>query len=223
MRIPALLLLLCFVFNRATGQEAVYFFSDDSIKIKADLYLKNNSLPFIILCHHEGSSRAEFTMIAPRLLNLNYNCLAIDLRPGYSINAVGEIKAAIQYARGISNQPVVLFGSSYSASLCLLVSAGNPKVRAVIALNPGEFFRPLKNMEQEAAKIRQPVFACATQTDYLYIRKIFSATPADLVTLFKPAKVNGIRGIEAFYDSNPDNAEYWFALMMFFKKINTVA
>ena len=62
------------------GQEAVYFFADDRLKIRGDLYLRDYNLPFIILCHQAGSNRSEFYDIAPGLLNLNYNCLAVDLR-----------------------------------------------------------------------------------------------------------------------------------------------
>ncbi len=72
------LFFICCISGMVKGQEAVYFYAADSAKIRGDLYLRDYTLPFIILCHQAGSNRSEFYDIAPRLLNLNYNCLAID-------------------------------------------------------------------------------------------------------------------------------------------------
>jgi hypothetical protein len=71
-----------------SGQEKVSFFSDDSLKITADLYLKDYNLPFILLFHQEDASRGEYTEIATRLKKLDYNCLAVDLRAGEKMNYV---------------------------------------------------------------------------------------------------------------------------------------
>lgn len=240
MKIIALLFLFSSAFSAVTGQEAVYFFSDDSLRVRGDLYLQDNKLPFIILCHQDGSNRSEYYDVAPRLLNLNYNCLAIDLRAGGKsgfvqnetaslaitekrsvrpLDACVDINAAIRYVQCISNQPVILLGSSFSASLCLIAAAGNPRVKAVIALSPGEYFQPFRNVSDEVRLIRQQVFVSATQTDYPYLQKMLSGIPAELVTLFKPEKGKGVRGSGALYNTSECSGEYWFALMMFFKKL----
>jgi pimeloyl-ACP methyl ester carboxylesterase len=240
MRIVTLFFLFASVFSAVNGQEAVYFFAADSLKVRGDLYLKNNKLPFIILCHQDGSNRSEYYEVAPRLLNLNYNCLAIDLRAGgrlgfvqnetaslalsenrpvKPLDAEADISAAIRYASGINSQPVILLGSSYSASLCLLIAAGNPRVKAIVALSPGEYFQPLKTVAGELHKINQRVFVSSTQADYPYLQKMLSGMSPENLTLFKPEKSKGVRGCSAFYRSNENNGEYWFALMMFFKKL----
>jgi pimeloyl-ACP methyl ester carboxylesterase len=240
MKIPALLILAFIAVSNIAGQEAVYFTADDGVKIRGDLYLHDIRQPFIILCHQDGSNRSEYYEIAPRLLNLNYNCLAVDLRAGGKsgfvqnetanqalvekrsvrpLDAAADIKAAILYIRSISKQPVILLGSSYSASLCLLLAAGNPLVKAVIALSPGEYFQPQITIKDEVMKVSQQVFVCATQVEYPYLQKMLSGMPAQQLTLFKPEKSKGIRGTGAFYSSNAGSSEYWFALMMFFKKL----
>jgi dienelactone hydrolase len=240
MRIPALLIFLLQAVSALYGQEPVYFMSDDSVKIRGDLYLQNMQQPFIILCHQDGSNRSEYYEIAPRLLNLNYNCLAVDLRYGGKsgfiqnetanqallvkrqvrpLDAATDIRAAIRFVQSISKQPVILLGSSCSASLCLLTAAGNPSVKAVIALSPGEYFQPAMTVREEVKKIDQQVFVSATQGEYPYLQNMLAGIPADRLTLFKPEKSKGIRGTGAFCSSNAGNSEYWFALMMFFKKI----
>jgi len=240
MRIPALLILFLSAVASLAGQEPVYFIADDSVKIRGDLYIQNTQQPFIILCHQDGSNRSEYYEIAPRLLNLNYNCLAVDLRSGGKsgfvqnetanqallakkpvkpLDAAADIKAAIRYIQSISKHPVILMGSSCSASLCLLTAAGNPSVKAVIALSPGEYFQPRMVVRDEVKRIDQPVFVSATQVEYPYLQAMLSGIPAEKLTLFKPEKSKGIRGTGAFYRSNADNGEYWFALMIFFKKL----
>lgn len=240
MRLPALFLLLPIAIMTVTGQEAVYFTADDGLRVRGDLYLHNNQQPYIILCHQDGSNRSEFYEIAPKLLNLNYNCLAIDLRAGGKsgfvqnetasrallekrpvrpLDAAADIRAAIHYVQLISKKPVILLGSSYSASLCLLAAAGNPLVKAVIALSPGEYFQPVMTMGEEVKNVSQQVFVISTQTEYPYIQKMLSGIPADRLTLFKPEKTRGVRGTGALNTATSGNDEYWFALMMFFKKL----
>jgi hypothetical protein len=216
--ITALLLCMYAACQAATCQEAVFFYAEDSTEVRGDLYIKNNALPFIILCHDE-TNRNEYDDLTLRLLNLNYNCLSVIMRSEISLGSSADIKAAIKYAQHICSKPVILLGSTYSASLCLITATQNPSVKAIIALNPGEYFLPHKTISEEVKKLNQPVFVSSTQTEFPYVQKMLAAMPSDHVTLFKPEKGKGIRGPGAFYKSNPNNGEYWFALMMFFKKI----
>jgi pimeloyl-ACP methyl ester carboxylesterase len=218
--IALLLVLNAFLFE-ANSQEAVYFFSADSMHVRADLYRKDNANPYIILCATVGSDRREYQDIAPRLLNLNYNCLAINLRKGNKYpDALKDIQAAIRFLKPLSNQPVILWGSSASASLCMMAAVKNPRVKAVIALNPGEYLLPWKSVRNEASHIQTPLLVFAVPSEFPYIQEMLSGMPPSIVTLFKPEKGTPVRGNEAFTARNPENAEYWFALTLFFKKMN---
>jgi pimeloyl-ACP methyl ester carboxylesterase len=206
------------------GQEVVYFYSADSTKIRGDLYLRDYNLPFMILCHSETADRSEFYSIAPRLLNLNYNCLAIDMGTNGSHNfsltrAQTSLRAAIAYVRRFNSLPVILFGSSWSASLCLLESAANPQIRAIVALSPGEYFQPGITMSDTMEKINQPVFICGTRAEFSYLQKMVEKRPAGELTLFQPEKGKGVHGAAALTGKDITGDEYWFALMMFFKKL----
>jgi hypothetical protein len=139
MRQSILLILLCYSLRAVTGQEAVYFYAGDGLKVRADLYMQNHQQPFIILCHQDGSNRSEYYEIAPRLLNLNYNCLAVDLRAGGNSGFVqnetasralmdkkgtrpidaADISAAIRYVQGITNSPLYCWGAIIPFSPCL--------------------------------------------------------------------------------------------------------
>jgi len=219
MKLTVLLIALCASVVSVTAQEAVYFLASDSTKVNAHLYFQNNRYPFIILCH-EGKNTNEYGKVAPRLLNLNYNCLSVALRNDGTVNAARDIEAAIDFSKRISNQPVILAGSTRSASLCLLSAGGNPDVKAVIALSPGEYFQPSLKISDAVKTIDKLVFASATQSEFPYLQQMFAGTELSNITLFKPEKNSGYRGSAALDDSNPASSEYWFALMMFFKKLD---
>jgi hypothetical protein len=222
MRIYLFLFFACCTVCGIKGQEAVYFYADDSTRIRADLYLRDYSFPFMILCHDEAADRSEFYDIAPRLLNLNYNCLAIDLETSGHQNladARAGLHAAIAYVRRFNTLPVILFGGSRSASLCLLEASVNPGIKAIVALSPGEYFQPKIVMSDVLEKISQPVFICGTRKEYIYLQKMAGNRSADGLTLFQPEKGNGIHGTAALNGNDLTKDEYWFALMMFFKKL----
>ena len=224
MRIYIFLFFIFCTPGRMKGQEVVCFYSADSTKIRGDLYVRDVSLPFIILCHGESADRSEFYDIAPRLLNLNYNCLAVDMGTGGSHNysltgAQSRLRAAIAYVRKFNSLPVILFGSSWSASVCLLESAANPQIEAIVALSPGEYFQPKISMSDVVENIKQPVFICGTRAEFSYLQKMVEKRPGDELTLFQPEKGKGVHGAAALAGNDITRDEYWFALMMFFKKL----
>ncbi|OFY70547.1 MAG: hypothetical protein A2Y71_05730 [Bacteroidetes bacterium RBG_13_42_15] len=234
-------LFLLFLQLPAEGQKKVTFPSSDGLTITADLFLKDKDLPFILLFHQGNYSRGEYREIAPKLLNLNYNCLSVDLRSGGKVNftenetsldagrkkitrlmldARDDIRAAIQYAAEFNDLPVVLFGSSYSASLSLVVANKNQRVRAVVAFSPGEFFRPGLVVSEALKGFDKKAFIASTQAEYGYLGKMLSEIPEQQKTLFTPLNSPGTSGAKALWESSADHPEYWLALLMFFKELN---
>lgn len=229
-----------FAFVLCQAQEKVSFYAADSVKITADLYLKDYNFPFILLFHQEGSSRGEYLEIAPRLEKLDYNCLAVDLRVGGKINYVQnetasrlsdaglhpdfldcrkDIEASIDYVRKYNKDPVILFGSSFSASLCLMEARINPRVKAVVAFSPGEYFRPVKIVKDAIQGLKKPVFVSATDLEYEYIVQMLSGIEDKYKTVYRPSSGRGVHGAKALWASSPSANECWLELMLFFKKI----
>jgi pimeloyl-ACP methyl ester carboxylesterase len=225
----------------AKGQRKVSFPSADGLTVTADLYLKDPAFPFILLFHQGNCSRGEYKEIAPKLLNLNYNCLSVDLRSGGKVNfienetcleAAGkkiphsmldartDIQAAIRYAGQFNTTPVVLFGSSYSASLSLIEANRNPHVRAVVAFSPGEFFRPGLIVKEALKDFDKRVFIAITTAEYEYVVKMLTEIPDSEKTFFTPNNAQGVSGAKALWESSAGNQEYWLALFMFFKELN---
>jgi hypothetical protein len=234
------LLLSITIHLNSIAQKKVSFLTSDNLKITADLYLKDNNLPFIVLCHQANSSRGEYLEIANRLLKLDYNCLALDLRAGESMNyiknetaeralnenishslldAKKDIEASIQYISRINKRSIVLFGSSYSASLCLVVAKNNPIVKAVIAFSPGEYFRPELVIKDAIAGLNVPVFATVTSLEYEYVIQMLSEVADYNKSIYKPSKGKGVHGAKALWQTSENSDECWLELLLFFKRI----
>lgn len=232
---------LAFLFAAASvSKQKITFEASDGLKITADLYIAEEEYPYIILFHQEGSSRGEYNETALKFTKLNYNCLAVDLRSGDNENFVSnetarsarqkgnptryldasaDVRAAIDYAYNLNNKNVILLGSSYSASLCLLIGKDNPNVQAVIAFSPGEFFGEDLRVENELATFDKPLFVTGTKSEYVYIAQMLQHLDQESYTFFQPSDSLGVHGSKALWDDNESKDEYWLALLLFFNAL----
>lgn len=241
MRYFFFFLTVCFLSNASFGQREVQFPAADGLQVTADVYYKATGLPYIVLCHQQGSSRGEYREIAKKLMNLGYNCLAVDLRSGdashYIRNKTAEmadnmglqpglyectkdIRAALRYAYEKSKLPVVLFGSGFSASLCLMEARQNQKVKAVVAFEPGEFFLPDIQVKESLKAFDKPVFLGARTENQNYINEMIAFIPTEMVTICTNKVGPGYYGALSLQDANPSSDDFWLNLLLFFSRIN---
>ncbi|MGC8825205.1 MAG: dienelactone hydrolase family protein [Bacteroidales bacterium] len=236
--------LIVFVFLGSNfngfAQKTITFPAKDGLLVTADLYEAGTSLPYLLLFHKSGSSRGEFRETAPRLMKLGYNCLAVDLRAGNEINfvvnqtalrareqnlpatyldAVPDMQAAIEYAANISRKPIVVLGSSYSASLALVLATKNPQILAVVAFSPGEYFEPNLNVRDTLSYLTIPLWIGGTKDELPYLTKLTAKINPRYVTLFTPIHHAGKHGALALWPDNPSKDEYWLSLLLFFNQI----
>jgi len=221
-------------------KSTIAFYSQDSILITADQYYSKMDDPYIVLLHQENSSRGVFDSIAERFVKMNFNCLAVDLRNGNRYKfiknetairardnnkltniqeAEKDVNAAIDFIFGLNRQPVVLLGSSASATLAMKVATENTKVRAVIALSPGDFYQSVWTVDTLLHVLKdKPVFIAGNthETDY-YLNYESSLKNKNNHSLLKPSKPIDLRGTELLMSNNPLENEYWFSLLVFIK------
>lgn len=221
------------------------FYSLDSIIISSDLYAPHHEkAPFIIFCHQDASSRGEYIPIAPLLVKKGYNCLAIDQRKGNTMSQVDnetyyqaawgkrlinyltseqDIIASIDYVKlhYPKAKKIILWGSSYSASLCLKIASERKDIDAVIAFSPGEYF---KKEGESNHYIRDYVKDLCTPTLILganyeeeNAKEIFDVIPARKKTLFIH-KTTGSHGSKSFWEITKGHQEYHEAVYHFLKK-----
>jgi dienelactone hydrolase len=226
-------------FTPLQGQQKVNFISADSVTVTADLYLTDNSRPYIVLCHLAGHSRAEYREVAKELNRQGYNCLALDARAGNEVfgvvnetarearknnksvnyvDAEPDIVAAIEYAVKLApDKSVALLGSSYSASLALKIGSNNAKVKAVLAFSPGEYFGDALNLKLSIQNISKPVFVTSSREESRTVKILIENIDSRNLVHFVPTG-DGAHGSIALWKESPDNVEYWTAMLAFLSK-----
>lgn len=217
----------------AHAQETITFASLDGLTVSADLYMPHpETAPFIILFHQADYSRGEYREIAPRLNELGFNAMAVDLRSGNAargvrnetaalarskslkvkyIDALPDMNAAIAFAKssGHVQGPLILWGSSYSASLVLKVAGDNPKIcDAVLSFSPGEYFPGSVYIKSSAALITVPVFITSAPGEGDDWSAIYAAIGGAAKRSFLPEQ-QGSHGSSALWSSTSGNTAYW--------------
>lgn len=222
----------------AYSQIKITFQSTDSIEVTADYYRVGLSKPFVVMFHDTGGSRGEYREIAQRFVKLGYNCLAVDLRYGDEYNFITnethlaakragksiseweshrDVIAAINYAYSMNKQPVIVMGSSFSASLALYYSINNAKVDAVVALNPGEFFTERFTLTTMLKKYDKHVFAASRKSEFDYLKDLFQYVPSSHKLLFAPSNAESPLRLKSLMQDEEGNDELWLTLLMYFK------
>lgn len=216
----------------AWAQTEISLKASDGLNVTADVYKVNSSSDaiWLVLAHQAGASRGEYRTIAPRLNELGYNAIALDQRSGRRFAGVAnktaaraakkklsrtylaarpDIQAGVDWARQQTSGRVVLWGSSYSAALALLMAGENPKsVDGVVSHAPGEYLKG-KSIRRAAINITVPVLITSASHEKKKWRQIFAAIPGQQKTGFAPKK-GGRHGSSALIPSrNKSSDAYW--------------
>src|ERR1051326_4945708 len=199
--------LLSFFQFSSQATQKITFPASDGVIVTADLYFISDSLPYMILCHQAGYSRAEYAETAGKFCHLGYNCLAIDQRSGKEVNGVKnetaasaeqkkkpttyldaekDILAAIDYVYTKSGKKVFLVGSSYSASLALKIAATNKKVKSVMAFSPGEYFGTKLKLKDAIADLSAPIFVTSSKDEAQDVTALISDIKSKIKNQFVP-------------------------------------
>lgn len=242
MRIASLIQLASLIGALALqlhASEPVTLTASDGVKVYGDFYpAGSKSAPYILLFHQAGSNHAEYAPIAPRLVKLGFNCLAIDQRSGGDmfgqknetvehighngdyLDALKDMEAALAWAKGQSPQSKILvWGSSYSASLVFLLAAKHPdEIAAVLAFSPGEYLKDKHAVRDAASRVSVPIFVTSAKDpeEIAAAKSILAASPSMQRTQFVP-EVAGVHGSSTLRDDRDSKgaAENWQAVEAF--------
>ncbi|CAG5085729.1 alpha/beta hydrolase [Parvicella tangerina] len=216
----------------------ITFPSKDSVTIFADIYQGKTKQVKLLLCHQAGYSRGAYKETGILLSKLGFNAMAMDQRSGESakkvpnltyqeanqkglsteyMDAKQDIEAAIDYLyEHNDNKPIVILGSSYSASLCLLIGSKNPKVKAIAAFSPGEYLEGI-SLKDSLDSIQKPLFITSSKLEIPQTTQLISGIDTTYVTHFKPS-VEGVHGARALWKDTEGHKAYWNAFLKFLKE-----
>lgn len=215
--------------------KTINFKSRDGLKITADYYKVNNHKGIILLCHRSHCNRET----APKFNKLGYSCLAIDQRSGMKVfgevnetknrakenglptgylDAKPDIEAAIDFAFELNNKKqIILLGSSYSASLALLISTKTDKIKATIAFSPGEYLKGI-NLANEISSIDKPTFVTSPKKEIEQVSEVIKNVNPNFVKHFKPS-VEGGHGSKTLWESVEGFETFWKPLEDFVERV----
>ncbi|MFO7868874.1 MAG: dienelactone hydrolase family protein [Bacteroidales bacterium] len=222
------------------SQKLVTFRASDGLTVTADLYETDiESQRYLLLFHQAEYSRGEFKQIATRLIKLGFNCLAVDLRYGNEVNFINnetamrarqgsydvsmldakrDMVAAIQYVHTLQDSArIFLLGSSYSASLALVLAQEREDVEAVIAFSPGEFFGAQLNVENTLRGLDKPIFVGCPRSEYFYVSQLLSGVTSSNKVVFRPQSSDGLHGAKTLWWESATRDEFWLSLLFFLK------
>jgi pimeloyl-ACP methyl ester carboxylesterase len=237
------LVLLIFFISGTLFAGTLQMDSGDEVIITADTYIVNHDpkAPIIALYHQAGWSRGEYLEIAPKLNQLGFNCIAIDLRSGEGVNGVENLTAKhakeknkktryvdalpdiLSSLHYIKNQypesKIIAWGSSYSAALVLHVAGTHPDlVDGVLSFAPGEYFSKQGKsntwIQSSSTNITIPVFITSARNEEKNWIAIFNSIKSNKKTSFLPDS-KGNHGSRALWSSFSDNQVYWQAVTTF--------
>lgn len=230
---------MLFIGVTSIAQETITFPSKDGLTITADWYAAKEASDAILLCHQAGYSRGEYLNTAKALNDLGYDCLAIDQRSGNTVNNIKNKTAALAKEKGLAtnytdakkdietaidylylknnNQPIILVGSSYSASLVLLIGKNNSKVKAVAAFSPGEYLKGY-NVTKEITGYAKPIFVTSSKNETAKVEDLLAGISAPFLLHYKPTE-QGIHGSRALWKTTDGVDGYWNAFKAFLTKI----
>jgi pimeloyl-ACP methyl ester carboxylesterase len=219
----------------------VQFRAADGVTVYGDYYTNGNPhRPLILLFHQAGSNRGEYSTIAPRLVEAGFNCMAIDQRAGGDmwgrknetvehlghsasyLDAERDLDAALNWSRTVEKKgKVILWGSSYSASLVFVVAAQHPdEVSGVLSFSPGEYFERKDMIRKAAARVHAPVYiTCGSGAkEAANARPIYEAVASkDRVFFLPPTGVHGSKTLRTDSDA-AGAARNWQEVLAFLKK-----
>ncbi len=188
-------------------------------KIKATYYPAPAAKAVILLFHQAGENRSEYNDIVPRLVQSGYSALTVDQRGGgllgSMIDGKPDMEAALEWAQN-KGVPVIIWGSSYSASIVYMMAAERPsKMKAALAFSGGNYLGGQRVLEA-ARKVTIPIFATSSPDEVAEMKSILDLAPSARKTFFIP-KSGGVHGSGTLsLKQNPKGAEEnWGAVLAF--------
>jgi dienelactone hydrolase len=220
--------LLLFAFTSA--QQDVELQTEDGVRVFGTFYETSKDKPIILLFHQADSNRTEYAEIAPELVAVGFNVLAIDQRSGGSLfgadnqtkenfegvagyrEALPDLEAALIWATVEGYESILVWGSSYSAALVFLLAAAHPEVDGVLSFSPGEYLGDTHSVKDAAARVTVPVFITSSKFEAEETKTIFDAVASSDKVQFVPEGF-GEHGSSALRSKAKD--EYWAAVKAF--------
>jgi pimeloyl-ACP methyl ester carboxylesterase len=182
----------------------------------------HNNSKIVLLFHQADSNRMEYEPLLSRIHIAGFDTLTVDQRSGGKrwefdnvtvkrlgkssehIEAYPDLEAALEYVIKRKYKTIVVVGSSYSASLAIVLASKNPdKVTAVAAFSPGEYFPDKNWIKTSAAILKVPLYITGATNENKRIEEVMVNMNEDDFTYYQA--FNSMHGASTLrQDMNPE-------------------
>lgn len=179
----------------------------------------------LLLFHQAGASRHEYDPLIPALTGAGYDTLAIDQRSGDGLfggrnetvaqrggssgylDALPDLEAALAWAVRHRYRRIVAVGSSYSASLTILLAAAHPhELAAIASFSPGEYFADKNQVKRAAARVAVPFYITTDPQEEGKVDEVLRDAHGASIVRYRPA--TGVHGASTLVRArDPKGAE----------------
>ncbi len=185
----------------------------DKMRVHARFYrAMNNNHKIALLFHQAGSNTMEYEPVLSTFHVAGFDTLTVDQRSGGTrwgvdnmtvkrqgksteyAEAYTDLEAALDYAIKRKYKKILLVGSSYSASLAIVLASKHPdKVIAVAAFSPGEYFADKNRIKNAAAKLEVPLYITGSPNERKRVEEVIIKAKGKDITYYQPKlAVHGI-------------------------------
>lgn len=209
--------------NAQPSGDMTLLIAKDKTRIYASYYRAlNNNSRIALLFHQADSNRMEYEPALSNLHVAGFDTLTVDQRSGGTkwnfdnatvkrlgasteyAEAYPDLEAALDYAIKRKYKTILVMGSSYSASLAIVLASNNPDtVDGVAAFSPGEYFPDKNWIKAAAARLKVPLFVTGATNEKQRVKEVLINAQDKDVTLSIP--LNSVHGASTFRpDMNPE-------------------
>ncbi|HET6724570.1 MAG TPA: alpha/beta hydrolase [Gammaproteobacteria bacterium] len=207
----AVIFLLCLPLIARAGQSLTLHASDSVAVFGTITQARSGNDKILLLFHQAGASRHEYDPLITTFTSLGYDTLAIDQRSGGELfggtnetvakrggstgylDALPDLKAALDWAVHHDYRTIVAVGSSYSSSLVILLAARHQdEIDAIASFSPGEYFDDKNLIKNAAAKITIPFYITTDPREEGDVSEVLRKAQGDNIVHYRPD--HGIHG-----------------------------
>ena len=182
----------------------------------------SNNKKVVLLFHQAGSNRMEYQPVLSALHVANFDTLTVDQRSGGNdwdfenatvkklggsteyAEAYPDLEAALTWAQRKKYKTIIVIGSSYSASLAIMLASRNgDKLDAVAAYSPGEYFADKNWIKSAVKNLTVPLYITGSDTEKDRVNEVLQWKKDQDITSYEPEKsVHGASMLRQ--DKNPE-------------------
>lgn len=211
------------VFAVQPSGDLVLMVAKDKTRIYGSKYQStHNNSKIVLLFHQADSNRMEYEPLLSKIHIAGFDTMAVDQRSGGTLwgfdnatvkrlgqsseykDAYTDLEAALEYVVKRKYKTIVVVGSSYSASLAIVLASKNSdKIVAVVAFSPGEYFSDKNWIKNSAAKLKVPLYVTGATNEKQQVEEVMVKMNDNDVTYYQP--LNSKHGASTFrQDKNPE-------------------